>query len=846
MTPQQNGGHAPPSTPPSNSTCRTLLYALFGLSGFCALVFEILWMRHLSLAFGTTMVAVSTVTATFMGGLALGNLLLGRLVDRSGNPLRIYSYLEAGVALSGLLFPWALDLTTAAYIQLTRALPAEAALSTAFYFLFSSLLLLPPAICMGGTFPVMCRAIQKQKPGGEVGRLYAVNTLGATLGVFFSGFFLIHALGLTTTARLAIGLNLGIAIVSYILSRRGKEDEKSHRLPTTSEDIRPSPLHPSGVCYPFISIALIGAFSLAYEILWTRSLLLFLGSTIYAFSIILSIFLVGIAAGGALAASILRKSRNQEHFFILFVSLMGLYVLVTLPYYDRLSFLFQGAHEIAQGRWPIISTLSFAIVALVMIPPTVFSGALLPLAVSILNPSSSHGGAIIGRVVMWNTLGAILGSLTAGFFMTPYFGLQKAIWVVAFCNLMLALALYIKLRKAAKFPDYLPAVLAAGLALTFFQGTWDQKLMNSGVYYYAYRIEDAGGLRPFLQSQDIIDVVDGVDATVAVKKFTTTGDTLLAINGKTDASSGIHDMVTQLLLGHLPMLLHPNPEKALVIGLGSGITLGATAGYPMIHIDCVEISKAVVSASSHFAAVNGQALADPRVRIVVQDARNFLLTRTERYDVIISEPSNPWQSGNANLFTTEFYTLVEEHLTRDGVFCQWLPLYDSTPENLRIICQTFLKHFPRAMAFLASGRDLLLVGSGTPLLFDYMNMKARMGLEGGREALALIGMDTPGRLIGKTYLFSEEALMKFSREAPISTDDRPRLEFSYREIFQPKILQQNLDSLHASLGREKLPLVNPGERPEDVKAALIDLGEGYVEGGRVEHARYFLELARRY
>jgi len=821
---------------------KAIVYVIFGVSGFCALIYEILWTKHLSLTFGTGILAVSTVAATFMGGLALGSYLFGKYADHERNLLSVYAMMELGIAITALLFLPTLAIVERVYALLSQSFPAHPFISTTFHFTFSALLLLPPTIFMGGTFPLMCRFFARKKCGGQIGRLYALNTLGATFGAFAAGFILIPLLGLSQTANLAILLNLAIAVTSYILSRQIGTTEpvdiskvKRPELPKLITNHR----------MVLFSIALVGFFSLAYEILWTRVLLLFLGNTSYAFSLMLSAYLVGIAAGGAIYARKVHPELNEKKVFSVLASLMGLSVIITVPLYDQLAYAFQFAHMASGERWWHLSLISFLIVFGVMVIPTILSGSLLPAAVAILDPGKVRTGEGVGLVVLYNTAGAVFGSLVAGFILIPSFGILGSFRLLAGGNLLLALILCWKFGQKNSIPRAVTFATVIGILLCLAPISWDPGLMNSGIYVYAPKYAEMGGIDKVLSMEKVIDVIEGIDTTVAVHETNDGENRFFTVNGKTDGGTG-RDMSTQILVGHLPLLLHPSPREVLVIGLGTGITLRGLSAHPVESIDCAEISPGVVEASSYFKEANDDALNDSKVNLHVTDGRNLLLTSSKTYDVIISEPSNPWQSGNANLFTSDFYKLALSNLKPYGLFCQWIGLYDITPQNLKIACNTFLDIFPKALVF-KSGSDLILVGGQTPLNFDYQLLSSRMSIPTIRDTFKLISIDSPGDLLAKYYLYAEDPLKYFSKGAGYNTDDNPVLEYSARYNLGEHTLGEfqmtNTKNLTEIEGKIFLPVVNMGISGDDVAAALRDLGKGYNRAGRIREAENFMRKA---
>ena len=426
---------------------KRLIYLIFSLSGSCALVYEILWSKYLSLTFGNTMIAVSVVAATFMAGLALGSFLLGRYADRDSNLLKTYALLEIGIAVTALLFAPTLSVVEDLYAYWVQQLPNFPGLTTSIHILFSAMLLLPPSICMGGTFPLMCRFFARRKSGAQIGRLYALNTLGATLGAFSAGYLLIPTLGLSRTGFLAIFGNLAIAGICFALSKSygavdadGKSDEIM-----VSQHLDLSKQRPI-----LLAVALIGFLSLGYEILWTRVLLLFLGNTSYSFSLMLSVYLICIAIGGYLYACISKPEMKERKVFLILSLMMGGSVLLTAPFYDQLAHLFQFAHEVSGENWWLLTLLSFVIVFFVIGLPTILSGALLPAAVAIIDPGKKHTGQGVGMVVLHNTTGAVLGSLAAGFVMVPTFGLLNSFKCLAVVNLIMVVSLGLHFRQRGR------------------------------------------------------------------------------------------------------------------------------------------------------------------------------------------------------------------------------------------------------------------------------------------------------------------------------------------------------------------------------------------------------------
>ncbi|HDR46075.1 MAG TPA: hypothetical protein ENN94_00070, partial [Geoalkalibacter subterraneus] len=513
-----------------------------------------------------------------------------------------------------LLFAPTLGIVEKLYVFGAQVLPDLPWLTQGLHLFFCAMLLMPPAILMGGTFPVMCRLFARRKCGGQIGRLYAMNTLGATFGTFAAGFWLIPALGLFWTGYLAVALNLVVAEAAYLLARN-QPDPASTSFHPDAQSLRPKAVHHRPV---LIGIGLVGLFSLAYEVLWTRVLLLFLGNTVYAFSLILSAFLVGISLGGALYARLARPEMNERRMFCILTLSMGLVVLAMSPFYDQLALAFQWAHDVSGEHWGLLTFLSFLIVFVIVGPPTILSGALLPAAVAILDPGQKLTGAGVGLVVLHNTLGAVLGSLAAGFMLVPLFGLLESFQLLALINVAFGIYLLFRYRPVSALARWGVASTAVLIGVLFQTTAWDSKLMNSGVYCYAAKYRAMGGMQKVLEDERIVEVIEGRGTTVAIHESLDGSQRFFTVNGKTDGGTG-RDMSTQVLIGHLPLLAHPAPDEVLVIGLGTGITLRGLAQHPVQKIDCVEISPEVVEAERYFREANGNALEEPKIDLIVQD-----------------------------------------------------------------------------------------------------------------------------------------------------------------------------------------------------------------------------------
>lgn len=641
----------------------------FLCSGFSALVYEVVWSKQLSLLFGATLPALSIVTATYMAGLAIGNALFGKITSSQRNPVRLYALVECGIGLTALGVHLLLPGIGEGYVTLAQQNHAGAGLLHILRFGVTALLLLPTTILIGGTLPVMVRMVRESTGGIRFGRLYAVNTLGAVLGCMIGGYWLIAFFGMQGTLLIATGCNLAVSAGAFFISWS-----------TTSVRSEDDPRPAQGVVEPaktiYLAILLQGALFLAYEILWTRVFLQFLGNTTFAFSTILGVFLLCLATGSALYARWCSRHPSPRQLILILFFISGIFVLATAPFYDQLFYLFDRLYRLAGDRWFLLATGRFMIITMAIGIPCVLSGAILPAALAAIVPKELNLPATTGRLLFINTCGALIGSLAGGFLLIETFGLLGSFKTLAFINTIAALAFFSRSKEyySGNAPRILvPALLACLLALTV---SWNQHLMNSGPYIYSHHFADAGGLSSLFPTQTIVHLEEGNEATVMITEDTRNSTRSIKVNGKVDGSNGFLDLPTNTLLGLLPPMFHSSPRDTLLIGLMTGTTLGELQKFPNLSIDVLEISPEVVRAAQVFDPQNIERLKQPGTRLHLDDGRNWLLTREKPCDLIVSQPSNPWLSGNANLFTHEFYELAKKRLRPDGIFCLWIPLYD--------------------------------------------------------------------------------------------------------------------------------------------------------------------------
>lgn len=756
--------------------------ACFLASGTSGLIYQVVWMRELTLIFGATTLAVSTVLAVFMGGLAFGSLTGGRWADRARRPLRLYAWLELAIGLYGLAIPFLFSLLPAVYQPLWRAAGLSFFTLSLVRFALAGAVLAAPTILMGATLPVLSRVVARRAEavGRDVGMLYTVNTVGAVLGASSAGLLLIPSIGMTGTTAVAALLNLVAGAIAYAMDRREVADSTSADSP--DDQPRPGVLGRPATVALFAAFGVSGVAALVYEVAWTRALSLVLGSSVYAFTIMLTTFLVGLAFGAGLGTWLADRARRPLLVLSVVEAAVGVSAFGGLFLIRELPYLFLVLHrQFESSPAALLLGTRLLIAALVMLVPTTLLGAVFPLAVRAAAGHVHAIGRTVGALYSVNTLGAIAGAFASGFVLIPWLGVEGAIVSAIVLNLAAAAALaYTTGAMSRAVRTAIAAVLlVAALLAAPLRPRWDPAVMASGVYRYAPTLKAATRaefLNHYLGGGDGETVFyrDGVSATVAVQfQF---GHYVLKVNGKPDATTA-GDLPTQALVAHLPLLVRPDASTALVIGWGSGVSVGAALAYPIDRVTAVELEPAVVEASTFFEGVNGRPLQDPRTELLINDGRNLLAATDRRFDVIVSEPSNPWLTGVANLFTREYFASGARCLSPGGVFCQWLQIYEMQPTEVATLLATFASAFPEVYVFRGASGDLILLGALEPFTLDVSRIRSQIDNPGPiRDRLADVRIRSVETLLSRLYL-TPDGVRRFIASAPLNTDDNARIEF---------------------------------------------------------------------
>jgi predicted membrane-bound spermidine synthase len=705
-----------------------LLYFVFVLSGAAGLMYESIWTRYLGLFVGHSAYAQVIVLVIFLGGMSIGALLVGRRSETLARPLLWYAAVELATGVIGLVFHDVfVSVTAFAYDTVFPSIGVGVGQTIAKWTI-ASVLILPQSILLGTTFPLMSAGVVRRTPG-HAGRslsmLYFANSLGAAAGVLVAGFYLVNVAGLPGTLIAAAMVNIAVAGIVFVALRRAARHESAAATPDSAL-ATPDPAR--GTLWRLLLAVSFGTAlsSFIYEIGWIRMLALVLGGATHSFELMLSSFILGLAVG---AVWVRRRADAGSLAFLGVVQIaMGTLAIATLPVYMT-SFGWM-AHLMAafaktQEGYTMFTASRYVLCLAVMLPTTFCAGMTLPIITRML-VGAGVGERAIGQVYGVNTLGSIVGAALAGLVLLPLLGLKWLLIAGASVDLGLGVVLLvvharqrgITVRSMGPSQRITAAAVAAVIALIVARVRLDHTVLTSGVFRYGH--VNAPG------SRNVMYFRDGRTATVSVRRNPGTAGITLATNGKPDASLGVewltnapavrgpftHDAPTQLFIPLVALAHVPAARQAAVIGYGSGMTTHALLGSPALEqVVTIEIERSMIEGSRFFFPANRRALEDPRSRIVIDDARSYFASRRQRFDLIVSEPSNPWVSGVSGLFTTEFYSRIRGYLTPNGVFAQWLHLYEIDDALVLGVVSALSEHFPTYSMFQIGPRDLLIVAS---------------------------------------------------------------------------------------------------------------------------------------
>ena len=772
-----------PITPPPHHVgprFLPLLLVLFVGSGCAALIYEIVWFQLLELVIGSSAVSLGVLLGTYMGGLCLGSLLLARLVSARCHPLRVYALLELGIGMIGIAVLFMIPAIDRFYASHAGSGLSGILLRGA----IGALCLLPPTTLMGATLPAIARWLETTPKGiSRLGFLYGSNTAGAVFGCLLAGFYLLRVRDMAVATYVAASINGLIALTGFALSVFIK-----HRVRDSGPALKPSSALPGS--WPIsIVIALSGLSALGAEVIWTRLLSLLLGATVYTFSIILAVFLVGLAIGSGGGAFLARRTERPREalaacqvFLMAAIAWTAYAIAKFLPYWTV-------STQIAANPWHRFQLDLFRCLFAVL-PGALLWGASFPLALRAVSSPDQDPGRTVGRIYASNTIGAIIGSLGFSMLLIPWIGTRQSQRVLIGVSAAAAILAFAsaefsrkarpidpevvagpRRRRARWIPITASLALAALLAWIVPQVPWEL------IAYGRYLPTKTG-------QANVLYVGEGMNASVAVTDLGG-GIRNFHVSGRIEASSDPLDMRMERMLGHLPALFHPKPRSILVVGCGAGVSAGTFVLYPGVErIVLCEIEPLIPRVVARmFRPENYGVLDDPRVQVITDDARHFILTTKERFDVITSDPIHPWLKGSAPLYSQEYFELCRRHLNPGGIIAQWVPLYESTPETVKSELATFFSVFQGGTIWsndnVGWGYDVVLIGTDAPQRIDVGELRKRLASDPYWpvfESLNEVGFYSIMEVL-MTYAGRDSDLKSWLKDAELNRDVNLRLQY---------------------------------------------------------------------
>ena len=814
-------------------------YLLFFLSGAAGLVYQAVWLRMFTLVLGNSLHSASIVFASFMCGLALGAWFFGRYIKGKRDILAVYALLELGIAVTALAVGKALPHASSCMPDFQRWLFHSPLLYNLFRVLASFLILLPPTALIGGTLPVLTHFLSHslEAAGKRIGGLYGWNTVGAVIGCAITGFWLLRVFGMSAALYSAATINLFVALAAVVLRYFSQ-----HIPEPASQQPGPTSQKASGIALSagmksllLLTAGITGAASLAYEVVWARFLSYILLNDIYAFYLMLSTILFGIGAGSLLYSRWLSGLRDRLRLLGFFEIGLGLTVgacylsCAFLYLWEGSALLHLSLQNFFAGLFsnPFYSTLSIRLIYTLaaMFLPSVIMGIVFPLICSLYLADKASIGSHTGLVYAVNTTGAIIGSLAAGFFLVPSLGVQASLFLMAAVNLILgSTVLFFDLRwkrrtAGREFVTIGAAVLTFCL-LCFIPANQVRE----------FALKDKKYAR-------LLYYGEGLSGTVAVLQDRINGIKTLYINAVGEVENSFTGMQTFKVLGHLPLLLHAGePQRVLMVTFGAGIASGAVTCHPIAELDVVELEPAVVEASGTYREENYRVVDDPRIRVHIEDGRNYLATTNKLYDVIISDATNPASSDSWLLYTLEFYNLCREKLSGRGIMAQWLPLHSGSPDSYCTIVKTFQQVFPHTSIWFIKDYTML-VGLPEPLGISYPGLVKKLSAEPVRNDLAPYCLAEPLDLLD-CFLMGELSVREMVKSAQTSTDNLPFYQLKAHELTETREILSMLE-----IHRERVfPMLSGLEGPE--ARAVRDSLELYFQSQGYLLQRNYLRAAR--
>jgi len=769
-----------------------LIAILFLISGATSLIYQVVWTRMFTIVFGNTTYAVSAVLTAFMAGLALGSFIFGRFVDRKRRVLLIYALLEVGIAGAALYLPAVVEASESVYVSVYRAFPESEWLLTLIKGGISFVILLVPTFLMGATLPVLSRFMvqQSRHVGSRVGLLYAVNTLGATIGCLLTGFFLIELLGILATVRVAAAANLSLALVFFLLDRLvARAEERPATEPegvaadgnrktadgNRNEAVDEEPPLPAGRLRTLlVAFGLAGFCSLAYEVLWFRVLVMQLKTTTYSFSVMLAVFLTGIALGSALFSVLesrigSRMSSDRRAYWLLFgwiEAAIGLLGLLSIALFAGLEVL---VGKVAVESFTQLMVKNYLVAATIMLIPATLMGMAFPVVCRIVSRSASKIGASVGGVYAANTVGCIFGPLATGFVLVRVLGTQWAIVLVAVLNLIVATVILLTERTLLRTTLVSLIWVGAGVGVLLIPGD---------LLFQYYNVAE----KSFDSQVKILYAHEGLECITTVHQYPPPSNQRVISTGSVNvAGTGMTLRTTQKLQAHIPLLVHPRARELLQIGFGSGETSGIVTSYDIDRLDLVDISEGVLKTSAeYFEKINRGVVNHPKFHPIIMDGANYLRVTDKKYDVIMNDATWPFLAGCNALYTRDHFDAGRKCLKPGGFMTSWFPL-DMAVGDFKILLKTFNDVFPHVQIWVGvthRNKHCLVLGSMEPAVINTPRFLERFGRFAAPD-LREVGLHQPAVFLS-CLVMDEKAFGPKVADVPLNTHDNPVLEFSSR------------------------------------------------------------------
>lgn len=872
---------------------------LFFASGVSGLIYEVVWIRIFGLVLGNTTYAISAVLAAFFAGLGLGGFCAGRFVDKLGagddnshdaglfqdesrlihaqgvrdtktfskriNTIRIYGFLELGIAISALLICLGITDIKTAFIWLHQLIGHHSPAGfTIARFTLSFLIMLIPTTFMGATLPVLSKSIIRQykNVGDEISSLYGINTFGAACGCFLTGFYLIETTGLNTTIYIAVTINCIVGIIALVLDMAGffkavnqsgavridnsqRGDVSSWPQGTISRKKGDSGLSRHIILIASFAIGLSGLASIAYEIIWTRMLSLVFLNSIYSFTTMLTTFLVGLGVGAYIARRFINGRREALLLLGIIESCIGIAAILLIWLFDWLPEVSSGlvsfltANGIDNLTWGKNVIIEFAVAFMVIIGPVILIGMTLPIVSQIVSTDIRLLGHSIGNIYSINLFGAIVGAFIAGCLLIPWIGIKASELSIGGLNICIGIAILVFTNNTKKLV-LIPCSCVFAIIMGIFASFQDIRILGTDVELLYYN-EDSTATVSVIQEKD--------------------GNKKLIVNNKYTLGTSKAAPLQQRM-GYIPLLIHDNPKDILVIGMGTGITLSATALYYKTEaIDCVEVIPSVAEASQrHFSIENNMVFKDKKIHIIIDDGRNYIMLNKKRYDVIISDLFVPYHAGAGSLYSLEHFQVCRDRILDNGLFCQWLPLYQMSVEEFRVICKTFINAFPHATLWFCNFEKGLicgLVGTKERLKVDPFILREKIAEPSMKYRFKETVIGSPEEFLS-LFITDEKGLKSFTEDCVINSDNRPVIEFAAPKNLY-KDTQPGLNNLLIISGMRggalpllmisqypsSPPFLNNGAQPPGQinEGAGVSGDEGYTKKGGfdIQKIRYYEE-----